>query len=495
MTGSNRRRHFAAGALTPAPIKNRKGDVQPPLKTPFDGSTLKSAWSTTYEAKSARQLASVILLKVDSRQAYADILLDRALKATELNERDRALLTELTYGTLRWRGNIDARLSRQLRRPLADTDEFIRNLLRVTVYQLLFLDKIPDYAAVNEAVELAKRQCGAKSAGFVNGVLRSLLRQKDRTAQVSNRSNASRAEEFSHPEWLVERWIDEFGVSEASALMRANNQKAPLVLRANRLKCSREQLRERLLAHGLVASASEWSPEGIVLESAGNVEKLPGYADGLFQIQGESSQLIAYLLAPEPRERILDACAAPGGKSCHIAELMNDSGTVIALDSSARGVERIRENVARLNLRSIDPTQADVTKELSGVYCQPYDRVLIDAPCSGLGTLRAHPEIKWRRQASDLERLSQLQRKILQRVVHYLRPGGTLVYSTCTITRDENDAIVETFLAQHKEFELEDAARYLPEPARHMVRGKYFQALPHRDNTDGFFAARLRKVY
>jgi len=447
------------------------------------------------EAKSVRQLASGILLKVDSRQAYADILLDQALKANDLNERDRALLTELTYGTLRWRGNIDARLSRQLRRPLADADEFIRNLLRVTVYQLFFLDKIPDYAAVNEAVELAKRLHGAKSAGFVNGVLRNLLRQKGRAAQASNGSTASRAEEFSHPQWLVERWIDEFGVSEASALMRANNQKAPLVLCANRLKCSRNQLRARLLAEGVVASASQWSPEGIVLESAGNVEKLPGYADGLFQIQGESSQLIAYFLAPEPKERILDACAAPGGKSCHIAELMNDSGTVIALDNSAPGIERIRQNVARLNLRSIQATQADVTKELSDALSLPYDRVLVDAPCSGLGTLRAHPEIKWRRQASDIERLSRLQKKILKRAVRYLKPGGTLVYSTCTLTRAENDSIVESLLAQHKEFELEDAARYLPEPARHMVRGRYFQALPHRDNTDGFFAARLRKVY
>jgi len=494
VTGSNKRRHFAAGALTPAPIKYPKEDVQPPLETPFNGSTLQAAWSIT-KAKNVRQLASGILLKVDSRQAYADILLDQTLKATGLSERDRALLTELTYGTLRWRGNIDARLSRQLRRPLADTDEFIKNLLRVTVYQLFFLDKIPDYAAVNEAVELAKRLRGARSADFVNGVLRNLLRQKDHAAQASNGSTASRAEEFSHPEWLVERWINEFGLSEASALMRANNQKAPLVLRANRLKCSREQLRERLVEQGVVAIASRWSPEGIVLESAGSVEMLPGYADGLFQIQGESSQLIACLLTPEPRERILDACAAPGGKSCHIAELMNDSGTVIALDNSARGVERIRENAARLNLRSIQAIQADATKELSDTLCLPYDRVLIDAPCSGLGTLRAHPEIKWRRQVSDIERLSRLQKKILQRAVRYLKPGGTLVYSTCTITRDENDSIVETFLAQHREFELEDAARYLPQPARHMVRGGYFQAWPQRDNTDGFFAVRLRKVY
>jgi 16S rRNA (cytosine967-C5)-methyltransferase len=446
------------------------------------------------EAKSVRLLASGILLKVEKRQAYADILLDQTLKAADLNERDRALLTELTYGTLRWRGNIDARLSRQLRRPLTDTDEFIRNLLRITVYQMFFLDKIPDYAAVNEAVELAKRQRGAKNAGFVNGVLRNLLRQHNPPAEAGDSGSASLAAKLSHPEWLVRRWIDAFGLSEASALMRANNQRAPLALRVNRLQCSRDQLRSRLLAGDVAASPSRWSPEGLVLESAGRVEDLPGYAEGLFQIQAESSQIVACLLAPQPGERVLDACAAPGGKACHIAELMNDRGTVIALDVSARGVERIRENAARLNLHTIQAARADVTKEISGALCLPYDRVLVDAPCSGLGTLRAHPEIKWRRQESDIERLCRLQRKILLHVVPYLKSGGTLVYSTCTLTREENDSIVESFLGQHREFELEDASRYLPEPARHMVRGEYFQALPQRDNTDGFFAARLRKV-
>ncbi len=448
------------------------------------------------EPTSVRRLASDILLRVERRQAYADVLLDQTLKTANLSERDRALLTELTYGTLRWRGNLDARLSQQLSRPLTDTDIFIRNLLRVTVYQLLFLDKIPDYAAVNEAVDLAKSHSGSRTAGFVNGVLRNLLRRKDNTKGEATLedSSAALAAKLSHPEWLVQRWVEEFGPSEACALMRANNQRAPLVLRVNRLKCSRDQLCARLAELGVVARASQWSSEGIVLESAGNVTSLPGFAEGLFQIQGESSQLIAYLLAPEPQERILDACAAPGGKTCHIAELMNDSGMVVALDASVRGVAKIRENAGRLYLQSIEAAQADVTNGLSDRLCLPYDRVLVDAPCSGLGTLRAHPEIKWRRQESDIERLSRLQMKILHCVVRYLKPGGTLVYSTCTLTREENDAIVESFLARHREFELEDAARYLPEAARQMVRGDYFQALPQRDDTDGFFAARLRKV-
>jgi 16S rRNA (cytosine967-C5)-methyltransferase len=224
------------------------------------------------------------------------------------------------------------------------------------------------------------------------------------------------------------------------------------------------------------------------------VENLPGFADGLFQVQGEASQLVAYLLAPLPGERILDACAAPGGKITHIAELMKDTGELIALDNSARGAERIRENIERLNLHSIEIARADTTKELSGKLSVIYDRILVDAPCSGLGTLRSHPEIKWQRQDSDIRRLSGLQAKILERVAGYLKPDGVLVYSTCTLAREENELVVETFFAQHKEFELEDAARYLPAAAKHMARGGYFQALPQRDNTDGFFAARLRKV-
>ena len=448
------------------------------------------------EAKSVRQLAGEILLKVDCQKAYADILLDHACKRTGLNERDRALLTELIYGTLRWRGNIDAHLSQQLSRSLADTDAFVRNLLRLTVYQLFFLDKIPDYAAVNEAVELAKRHRGSKTGGFVNGVLRNLLRQKQNPTKTKadDHSVTTLAAEYSHPEWLVRRWLDEFGRREAGALMLANNQRAPLVLRVNRLKSSREELLARLLGQAMAASATPWSPDGIILESGGAVENLPGFAEGLFQVQGESSQLVAYLLAPSPGERILDACAAPGGKTTHIADLMTDSGELIALDTSARGVERICENIARLKLHSIQVARADTTKALSGKLSAPYDRILVDAPCSGLGTLRSHPEIKWQRQEADIRRLSGLQAKILERVANYLKPGGVLVYSTCTLAREENELVVEAFLAQHKQFELEDAARYLPQAARHMVRGGYFQALPQRDNTDGFFAARLRKV-
>ena len=445
--------------------------------------------------KSVRQLASEILFKVDTRKAYADILLDQALRTTALDERDRALLTELTYGTLRWRGAIDARLSRHLRRPLAEIDAPIRSLLRLTCYQLIYLDRIPPYAAVNEAVELAKALGGRKAAGFANGVLRSFLRapHTDNRAQTEA-ALPSLAAQYSHPEWLVQRWLDALGPDGAPALMRANNEKAPLALRANSLKVSRNELLDRLQRGPIDAMAAAYAPQGIFLPAGGVIESLPGFAEGLFQVQGEASQLVSSLLSPLPGERILDACAAPGGKSTHLAELMHDEGEIIAVDISERGIERIEQNVRRLGLKSVRSVRADVSEPSAKLGDARYDRILVDAPCSGLGTLRAHPEIKWNRDEHDVRRLSRLQLKILNQVSAYLKPDGILVYSTCTLTVEENERNVESFLAEHPEFELQDAASYLPQQAKHMVHGRYFQTLPHRDNTDGFFAARMRKV-
>jgi 16S rRNA (cytosine967-C5)-methyltransferase len=443
-----------------------------------------------------RQIATEILLKVDSRKAYADLLLDNVLRNTAIVDRDRALLTELVYGTLRWRGKIDARLKLYLNRSLTDADPMIRNLLRVALYQLLFLDKVPDYAAVHEAVELAKAHGGRKVAGFVNGVLRNFLRDRNKTAnaQRTNDWETVLAIEHSHPQWLVKKWLDYFGREETEALMRANNESAPLVLRVNSCKSSREVLLALLVKSGVSAVATRWSPVGVWVKSPSPVDQLPGFREGLFQVQGEASQLVCYVLSPQKGERILDACAAPGGKTTHIAELMADTGKVIALDKSEKGIEKIRENVARLGLVSLCATTSDASHQLPVELRGPYDRILVDAPCSGLGTLRSHPEIKWHRNESDIKKLGHLQKHIVDQVVHYLKPGGVLVYSTCTLTKDENEDVAEDFLEHHKDFVIDDAARYLPEEAGSLVRGRYYMALPHRHDTDGFFAVRMRKL-
>jgi len=265
------------------------------------------------------------------------------------------------------------------------------------------------------------------------------------------------------------------------------------VLRVNSLQCAREELLQRFATAGVDATAGNCSPQAISVQSAGAVENLPGFSAGLFQVQGEASQLVAFLLSPLPGERILDACAAPGGKSTHVAELMKDQGELVAIDKSAPGIERIRQNVNRLGLKSLHLVCADIGEKLPTLTAGYFDRVLVDAPCSGLGTLRSHPEIKWQRNESDIQRLSRLQAKILRRVVAYLKPGGVLVYATCTLSRAENEQNIEFFLAEHPEFELQEAARYLPIQASRMVRDKFYQALPQRDHTDGFFAARMRK--
>lgn len=456
----------------------------------------RASASEAHRKKGCRELAVEILLEVERGAAYADLLLDHALKKNPLSSSDRALLTQIVYGTLRWRGRIDWHLSQSLPRPLPAMDPYLRNLLRLTLYQPLFLDKVPDYAAVNEGVELAKAYGGESAGGLVNGVARSILRKKEklRYPDPGEHLLLYLSVFWSHPEWLAERWLADFGREEAEALFKANNEEPPLVLRANALKGDREKLLSFLRAQGLDAVPTPWSPQGIELRSAGAVERLPGFKEGLFQVQGEASQLVAYLLDPQPGERVLDACAAPGGKSTHIAEMMEDRGEIIATDISPRGLEKLKQNVQRLGLRSIQPTLADAGEGLQGPLARPYDRILIDAPCSALGTLRSHPEAKWQKREQDIQRLSRLQKKIINRLGDYLKPGGVLVYSTCTLTREENEKVIENFLGSQRDFVLEEAAGYLPEQARSLTQGRYFLALPHKHNTDGFFAARMKKA-
>jgi 16S rRNA (cytosine967-C5)-methyltransferase len=341
-------------------------------------------------------------------------------------------------------------------------------------------------------VQLAKKHGNEKTAGFVNGVLRNFLRHRPLVPvpEIKQATTAAIAEYWSHPEWLVRRWIEQFGPQETEALLGANNEAPGLVVRNNSLKQSRASLIERLRKDGIEAQATRWSPEGISLESAGVVHDIPGFDEGLFQVQGEASQLIPYLLAPTKGERILDACAAPGGKATHIAEIMNDTGEVVAIDISRTGIRKITENTKRLGLRSVRAIETDASELVDQA---PFDRILVDAPCSGFGTLRSHPEIKWNRGEVDIRRLTALQGKILEKVLSYLKPGGVLVYSTCTLIEEENEGIVRSLLQRHSDVVLENASTYLPETARSLVSSNFLLALPHQHGTDGFFAARMTK--
>lgn len=452
---------------------------------------------TTFESSgNVRKQAVDILVRVELDKAYADILLDQVLQRGIISGKDRSLLSEIVYGTLRWRGRIDFHLKQLTRRAFEETDPFIKNLLRITLYQLSFLDRVPAYAALNEAVNLAKMHAGNRVSGFVNGTIRNFIRT-NRTATSPNPDIcgvAALADYWSHPEWLINEWTEYLGKAHVTPLLAANNRQAPLVLRVNIIRADRDALLRAFKVQGLEALPTSWSPQGIVVHSKVPIERLSGYQEGFFQVQGEASQLVTYLLDPHPGEKILDVCAAPGGKTTHIAELMKDKGQVTATDRSRKGVVKIDQNANRLGLRSIRTVQADMTKQIAAAQESTFDRILVDAPCSGLGTLRSHPEIKWNRGIADVLRLSELQRKILGQAASYLKPEGVLVYSTCTLTADENQRVVNDFLACHREFVLEDAARYLPDQAKQLVNENYFMALPHKHDTDGLFAARLRRV-
>ena len=452
---------------------------------------------TSFERSgNVRKQAVDILVRVELDKAYADILLDQVLQAGNISDKDRSLLTEIVYGTLRWRGRIDFHLKQLTRRSFDETDPFIKNLLRITLYQISFLDRVPDYAALNEAVNLAKMHAGSRVSGFVNGIIRNLIRT-NRTPPPPEPDScgvAALADYWSHPEWLINEWITYLGSHDIASLLAANNCQSPLVLRVNLLRADRDALLRSFKVQGVEALPTPWSPQGIVVHSQVAIERLSGYREGFFQVQGEASQLITYLLDPHSGEKILDACAAPGGKTSHISERMNDIGQVTATDRSRTGVVKIEQNAMRLGLKSIRTIHADMTRQVAAAQDTAYDRVLVDAPCSGLGTLRSHPEIKWNRGIADILRLSKLQQKILRQAASYLKPEGVLVYSTCTLTPHENETVVSDFLACHGEFVLEDAARYLPNQAKQLVKQKYFMAMPHKHDTDGFFAARLRRV-
>jgi 16S rRNA (cytosine967-C5)-methyltransferase len=450
----------------------------------------------THHQEKPRELALDILVKVDQRMSYADTLLDSALKQGNLEQRDRALLTEMVYGTLRWRGRIDWVAEQFLSQSLSRMKPRLLNILRLTLYQVLFLSRVPAYAAVNEGVVLAKRWAGPKGGALVNAVVRKILREKESISFPSSEEDSAKrlAVIWSHPEWLVRLWQDYLPGEDIAGLLAANNREALLTLRVNSMRVDRNGLLKKLHAVGVTAVPSQWSPQAIKVRAASTVERLPGFSAGLFQIQGEASQIVGSLLDPQPHETVLDACAAPGGKTTHLAELMTDQGEVVAIDVSGRGLEKLRENVQRLGLASVRVFHADVTQRLPPGCPRAYDRILVDAPCSGLGTLRSHPEAKWQRKTSDIIRLAELQGRIHQSVAQYLKPGGILVYATCTLTMNENEGVVKEFLQREKGMILEDASSVLPDDAKTMTRGKFFLALPHKHDTDGFFAARMRKA-
>lgn len=442
----------------------------------------------------ARETAVRILYEVHENGAYANVALAKALRQAELGEQDRRFVTELVYGTVKAGGTLDWILRRYVNRPVRKIQPLVREILRLGLYQLFYLDKVPVSAACNTAVELAKGMGMKGLAGFVNAVLRTAVREPEKAAFPSGKGHATEnlALSSQHPEWLVRRWVKTFGFEAAERLCRFDNEQPLLSVRTNTLRTERDALLEELRQAGAEVEPSLWASEGILVRRHGALDALAPLQQGRCQVQDESSMLVAHVVGPQPGEFIIDCCAAPGGKTTHMAALMHDKGRILAGDIYDHKLQRIEENAARLGIQIIETEEIDA-REIGEQYEAMADRVLVDAPCSGLGVLRRKPDARWRKTADEIAALPDLQLSILESAAMAVKPGGVLVYSTCTIELAENQGVVSRFLEAHPEFALETTGHYLPLPTKH-AESKMVQLLPHVDGTDGFFICRMKKT-
>lgn len=457
---------------------------------------------------SARSVALSVLVDSEHSEEGLDTLFDRALLRTPLDSRDRALALEITYGVCRRLLTIDWRLEPVLDKPLARLPIVVQMLLRMGAYQVLFLDRIPASAAVNETVNLAKAQAKKLRrdwGGFVNAVLRALIREPSAPwPSVPDDAAYALAVRYAVPEWLSRRWLERLGLSAAQTVCEQASLIPPMTLRVNLLQITREELLRRLEKAGIQGKPTRISPAGITLVEGGSVAMLPGFAEGQFYVEDEAAQLIPFLLDVRPGNLVLDACAAPGGKTTHIAELMEDQGRIYAIDRSAGRLSVLQTNCSRLQLKSIVPIVGDLRdsswedaaakadKTADRLW---FDRILVDAPCSGLGVLRRHPESKWRKEQKAFARHQAVQSQILDSAARCLRAGGVLVYSTCSTEPEENEAVIDGFLRSHAEFRRVSVAPWLPESGRHLITAQGdFSTMGNVDSMDGFYAARLTRM-
>ncbi|MEI8172868.1 MAG: 16S rRNA (cytosine(967)-C(5))-methyltransferase RsmB [Deltaproteobacteria bacterium] len=444
---------------------------------------------------SPRLMAVDILNRIEEKEAFAEPLLDAFLSRNDMtNIHDRRLLTEIVYGTLRMRGRLDWTIRQLYRGNFLLMETGIKNILRTAMYQMCFTDRIPEFAIVDEAVEITKKRYPAGSS-LVNAILRNTIRKKDEISfpEIGKDPALHTSVLYSHPLWLVERWIKRFGIDETIALCKANNDVPPYTLRVNRLKTTRNRVAEDLLHDASDVRTTLYSPDGLIISHpAVSIRETASYKSGHIQVQDEASQLIACLVDPKPGDTILDVCAGTGGKTTHLAEIMKNRGRIVAIDVNDGKRESLRLSAARQGITIIDARWGDATRDMGNEFHEAFDRVLIDAPCSGFGTLRRNPEIKWRLHEKTVKESAPLQKMMLDRSAIYVKKGGVIVYSTCTIVQEENEENIEDFLSRHRDFHQICPPETIISSI--MDERKYFKTYPHRHGMDGFFGAVLVKI-
>lgn len=437
-----------------------------------------------------RGLAVKILNRVERTDAYLDKLLDNELRNAELNGPDKALLYEIVHGVTRWEGRLDWILNGFYKGQFSKAIPNLKNGLRVALYQILFLDRIPDHAAVNEAVEFVKKLQGQKPADLTNAILRNIIRNKNsiRYPDPNEDIIGYLSAYYSHPAWMVKRYLDRFGREDTEKLLNANNEKPYLTLRLNAIKTNPQEFKSLLQQVNLKYRPGKFLDEFVQLQNLTNITAWDYYVKGYFNIQDESAGLAVRLLDVAPGMRVLDICAAPGGKTAYLGSLMNNQGSITALDRYEGRLKLVRSNNDRLGLTCVTTIESDALEFES----EPFDRVLADVPCSGSGTLSKKPDIKWKKDIFDLRKMSEIQLKLIDKASTFVKAGGVLVYSTCSIEPEENIEVVRKFLASHPNFKLESASGKVADTL--VDENGCIQTLPQKHQMDGAFAAKLIRI-
>jgi len=438
---------------------------------------------------SVRELAVTVLTDVLSNQSYADEAIDRALRGSGLSPVDTSLLIELVHGTTRWRGQLDWILGKFYRGDFHAAEPTLRVILELSLYQIYHLTKIPKYAAVSEGVDLAKKAGGKRWANLVNGVLRNYLRRGDQLAWPAMEKDPVHAiaVRYSHPTWMVRRWLKAFGAENTIRYCAYNNERPRISVRVNTQKANVEEVVAELDRLGFRVARSDYFNDFVRVEKAVTLTQTELFRKGFITIQDESTALSVLLLDPQEGEVIVDLCAAPGGKSGHIANLMHDRGSVLAVDVQPMRLALLAENKQRLRLKRVLPVLADARR----IQLKHVDKILLDVPCSGLGVLSRRSDLRWRRTLHDIKTILTIQRDLLEHAATQLKPGGVLVYSTCTLEPEETMRVVVAFLAAHPEVVVESPAGRVAETF--VSDEGYVRVLPFVHGIDGAFAVRMVK--
>jgi len=445
-----------------------------------------------------RKITLKVLNKLDKNHKTLDKIFEAVVEPTEISGRDRALLNALVYGVLRWRGRLDFIISYFSTTRFNKIDPVILNILRIGLYQIIYMDRIPNSAAVDTSVKLAKSVAAHWVAGFVNAVLRSASTKLDGVPYPDKQKDSvsALAIEKSFPAWLLKRWINRYGFNETDALCDVVNSIPPISLRTNTLKTTRNALMQFLEAHVEQMAPSDYAPDGIsIFNPKTPIAQFEAFKKGWFQVQDEAAQLVALLLDPLPGETILDACAGLGGKTGHIAQQMNNQGTLVAMDIDAEKLARLEIQMQRLGVTIVSSCHHNLDESPKNTDGGSYDRILLDAPCTGLGVLRRNPDIKWNTSKKNLKRFADRQLKFLDNLAPLVKVGGVLAYAVCSVEPEENEAVIDTFLGNNPGYAIDRGLGKLPQEICSRVENEAFiKTYPHYGNMDGFFMARLKRV-